>query len=275
MVQRPVRWEPLAKTIFISYRRHASASAGRLYDAMIYRLGEESVFLDVDGIAPGADFARTLRQTLGTCRVLVVVIDPLWLSEPSRLDDPNDWVRQEIEFALTRRLDIFPVLVDGAAMPRREALPASIAALAGHQSAEITATRYRYDVTRLLDAVQRSAGLAPPVPGWTAERTDRSAQEAVFRLRCGTRQHVVSVLRGGLSSDRVMVDGVTVHTEQEMKVATVVVDGEGGPVSVRIRLVKAAVTSAAESLISGLTFGLVRRLGRVQIAVDGKVIYEG
>ena len=35
-----------------------------------------------------------------------------------RLDDPNDFVRIEIEAALERNVRVIPVLVDGATMPQ-------------------------------------------------------------------------------------------------------------------------------------------------------------
>jgi hypothetical protein len=43
--------------IFVSYRREDSAPyAARLYDRLRARFGEKQVFMDVDDIAPGADF---------------------------------------------------------------------------------------------------------------------------------------------------------------------------------------------------------------------------
>src|SRR5215471_10630069 len=47
--------------IFISYRRDdSSGHAGRLYDALADHYGSESVFMDVDTIAPGSDFAEAI-----------------------------------------------------------------------------------------------------------------------------------------------------------------------------------------------------------------------
>ena len=43
--------------IFISYRRDDSAyAAGRLYDRLSARFGEENIFMDVEGLDPGEDF---------------------------------------------------------------------------------------------------------------------------------------------------------------------------------------------------------------------------
>jgi hypothetical protein len=47
--------------IFISYRRQeTAASAGRLYDHLSERFGEDLVFMDIDSIAIGTDFAEIL-----------------------------------------------------------------------------------------------------------------------------------------------------------------------------------------------------------------------
>ena len=103
----------MTATVFVSYRRGpAAGSAGRLYDAITARLGEDSVFMDVDDIEPGADFVEVISETLAGCRALVVVIDPDWLAAQDqygrrRLDDPRDFVRLELEIALDNRVRSF------------------------------------------------------------------------------------------------------------------------------------------------------------------------
>jgi hypothetical protein len=47
--------------IFVSYRRQQSKDvAGRLYDRLADRFGEGQVFMDVDAIEPGVDFAEEI-----------------------------------------------------------------------------------------------------------------------------------------------------------------------------------------------------------------------
>jgi hypothetical protein len=49
--------------VFISYRRQeASGMAGRLYDRLADRFGDDQVFMDVDTIALGVDFAEVITQ---------------------------------------------------------------------------------------------------------------------------------------------------------------------------------------------------------------------
>jgi hypothetical protein len=55
---------PAAGSVFISYRREdTSHLAGRLYDRLAARFGDANVFMDVDTLDPGVDFAEA-----GLCR---------------------------------------------------------------------------------------------------------------------------------------------------------------------------------------------------------------
>jgi hypothetical protein len=89
---------------------------------------------------------------------MVVLIGDGWLSAKDRagqrrLDSPKDWVRQEIEVALRRDIPIIPVRVQGALMPSEDELPATIADLAGFQSAELTDSRWDFDIGLLTNAI--------------------------------------------------------------------------------------------------------------------------
>jgi hypothetical protein len=114
--------------IFISYRREQNAAhAGRLYDRLSDAFGEQATFMDVDSIGLGLDFARVLDEAVSSCSVMLVLIGPGWaqLAEHGgrRLDDPDDYVRQEVEAGLRREIRVVPVLVHGAALPAPEELP--------------------------------------------------------------------------------------------------------------------------------------------------------
>jgi len=89
---------------------------------------------------------------------MIVLIGDAWSSAKDqhgqrRLDLPKDWVRQEIEAALRRDIPIIPVRVQGAAMPSEDDLPPSIADLTGFQSAEVTDSRWDFDVAMLIQAI--------------------------------------------------------------------------------------------------------------------------
>jgi TIR domain-containing protein len=145
--------------IFISYRREDSAGhAGRLFDCVRERFGDDAVFLDVTDLRPGVDFTKALDGALASSRVVLVVIGTQWLTAADatgrrRLDDPGDFVRIEIAHALERDAQVIPVLVRGAKMPREEDLPEDLRPLARRQAQEISDTRWAFDTEELLRTI--------------------------------------------------------------------------------------------------------------------------
>lgn len=145
--------------IFINYRREDSAGhSGRLFDALSSHFSGR-LFMDVDTLEPGVDFVEAIEQAVGSCEVLIVVIGREWLTIKDkagrrRLDDPGDFVRLEVESALARRIRVIPVLVQDAAMPGAEELPASLARLARRNAIELSDARWAYDVDRLAQTIQ-------------------------------------------------------------------------------------------------------------------------
>ena len=67
--------------IFISYRRSDSEGhAGRLFEDLRRKYGNDLVFLDVENIPPGVDFRKTITEKVASCDVLLVLIGKSWLS---------------------------------------------------------------------------------------------------------------------------------------------------------------------------------------------------
>ena len=161
--------------IFISYRRQETKDfAGRLYDRLADRFGEGHVFMDVDTIASGADFAREIDRAVRACTVLLAIIGPNWLTVTDRqgrrrLDDPDDFVRLEIEAALARGVRVIPVLAEGTVMPGMEDLPESLAGLAHRNAVFIRHESFRSDAGRLVMAIE-------PVLAAARTATVRAAQ---------------------------------------------------------------------------------------------------
>jgi hypothetical protein len=145
--------------VFISYRRdEAKAYAVHLHDRLSTLLGEGNVFMDLDSIRPGIDFVSALREGLDVTAALIALIGDQWLDlrEPDgqrRLDNPEDFVRLELEGALDRGIKVIPVLVDGARMPASGELPPTIAELARLQALELNHEHWKRDVDRLLTAL--------------------------------------------------------------------------------------------------------------------------
>ncbi|MFL5818475.1 MAG: toll/interleukin-1 receptor domain-containing protein [Conexibacter sp.] len=144
-----------APKVFVSYRREGTAMhAGRLYDAMAARFGEHNVFMDLE-MAPGVDFVERITTAVGSCRALLVVIGPQWMGDGgSRIADPADFVRLEVETALRAAdVTVIPVLVEGARMPAPEQLPTELRPLARRNAIELSDLRWRYDCQRLMTAL--------------------------------------------------------------------------------------------------------------------------
>jgi TIR domain len=144
--------------VFICYRREETAFAARAIHDRVVQLERESVFLDVDNIDLGVDWFNVLTERVGACDALVAVIGRNWVSSADkdglrRIDDPDDFVRIEIEAALQRNVRVIPVLVDGAAMPKASELPESLKGLARRQGTEVSPARFEADVEKLTDAL--------------------------------------------------------------------------------------------------------------------------
>ena len=141
--------------VFLSYRRDDSAGfAGRLADALEAEFGAGSVFRDVDDIRPGEDFVQAIKSHLREVSAVLVMIGPNWLGASSgakrRLDDAGDFVRQEIQAALTSGKPVIPLLVGNASMPLEADLPAAIAGLSRRQAVVLSDSNWRGDVERFV-----------------------------------------------------------------------------------------------------------------------------
>ena len=103
---------------------------------------------------------EVLSERVGRCDALIALIGKNWIASADkdnrrRLDDPNDFVRIEIEAALERNVPVIPVLVDGATMPRGNDLPDGLKKLARRQGIEISHNRFDSDAERLTEALAR------------------------------------------------------------------------------------------------------------------------
>lgn len=151
--------------IFISYRRDESRhAAGRLADDLSQAFGAGRIFRDIEGIELGVEFAKALEKALASCSVMLVLIGPQWLNMQHakrggrRLDQPDDWIRQEIATALKRDVRVVPVLLEGAALPDAAELPEDLRPLAGRQAMELSDVRWRGDLQRLVEALGKLPG---------------------------------------------------------------------------------------------------------------------
>lgn len=157
----------MSSRIFVSYRRaDTQQAAGRLADDLGQHFGAEKVFRDVENIGLGLDFSDALNHELESCGVMLALIGSRWLSVTDeagqrRLDNPDDWIRQEIATALRRNIRVVPVLIDGAALPPADALPEELRPLVRRQGLDLADARWRGDLSRLIQTLERLPGFEP------------------------------------------------------------------------------------------------------------------
>lgn len=165
-------------SIFLSYRRDDSAGyAGRLRSSLDARLGEGSVFRDVDAIEPGQDFVEAIETRVQACRAFIALIGQEWLDAVNaagdrRLEEEGDYVRREVAAALARAdLRVIPVLVEGATVPGPNQLPLELQALSRRHAVSLRDETWESDVDRLTDAIRKAVGDAvDPKPAITRSR---------------------------------------------------------------------------------------------------------
>ena len=203
-------------TVFISYRRENAAGEARaLFNDLVERLGEDSVFMDVDSIALGRDFRSALQETTASCDPMLVLIGRNWAAAKDeggrvRLENPDDYVRLEVEAGLKRNIVVTPVLVQGAHMPAPDDLPAEIRNFAYRNAFELSHNRWESDVQEMV----RRLELGGPANGHPVKPSDRNqsvrwhdnvtADPAIIQTE---PQHGLSVRRVRLRVDK--------HSEQQ------------------------------------------------------------
>lgn len=168
--------------IFLNYRREDTRGyAGRLYDRLSSRFGEDRIFRDVDAIPPGIDYLEYVDRVVGQCDVMLVLIGDTWNSVKDargrrRLDDPRDLVRLEIAAGLERNIPVIPVLMQGASMPIEEDLPDQIQGLARRNALEMSDRHWNYDWDRLTQALDQLTRPTAPKRPYPKQPVDRESQ---------------------------------------------------------------------------------------------------
>jgi formylglycine-generating enzyme required for sulfatase activity len=190
--------------VLISYRREDSAHVtGRIYDRLVQQFGRTAVFKDVDSIPLGIDFRTYLDQQVAKCDVFLGVIGrnsmkPQGQKGKSRLADPADFVRLEIEAALKRQIPVIPVLVEGASIPAVDRLPTSLQGLSYRNGIVVRPDPdFHRDMDRLIEHLrtQIESQLAPgPLPDMPPTASDAIARPEAARSEVeGPRPDTVEV----------------------------------------------------------------------------------
>jgi pterin-4a-carbinolamine dehydratase len=107
----------------------------------------------------GVTWPAAVRSQCASADMVLVVIGPKWLEAKDkfsrrRIDQADDWVRQEIELA--RDHTVIPIAFGGARIPPEEALPESIAYLASRQGVSVRDEFVDTDLQPVLLAIEQS-----------------------------------------------------------------------------------------------------------------------
>lgn len=121
--------------IFISYRREGGYETA-LPIAEKLRAAGYRVFFDLESMNAGK-FNEQLLSVIDGCKDFILVLPPRALE---RCSSPDDWVRREVEEALSRRKNIIPVMLRGFDWPSE--LPESMAELPMYQAVSASAPEY-------------------------------------------------------------------------------------------------------------------------------------
>ncbi len=144
--------------IAINYRRDDSGGyALCLYYALKKR--NFDVFIDVEGrLAGKGDYTKRIFEEIDKRHVLICLIGPDWIttsdSNGRRLDNPDDLVRREIDYALQRDKIVVPVRLNNTRMPSSSELPQSISDITRMDSPIMRHERFDVDVEELCGVIR-------------------------------------------------------------------------------------------------------------------------
>lgn len=145
---------------FVSYRRgDAEIAAALVADKIDSLKGPRTAFLAPRSLTLGVDFYEAIHDALHRSAVFLAVIGPTWVTalderRLTRLESPFDVVRTEVQAALDRGIPVVPVMVEGAALPRPDQLPETMASLGRLQGMFLRTETLTADVYRLVMSLE-------------------------------------------------------------------------------------------------------------------------
>lgn len=157
--------------IFVNFRKpDRSLERDRLYRALVARYGPDRIFKSGVSIPAGTDYAAVLMEQARTCKIMVVLIGPDWMTVDEYGYCPSYWDQMEIATALQAGNTVIPVLLGNSAMlPHPDQLPVQIAQLGRLQFQRLSETSFDQDTERLLHQL---ATMLPPSDTEQAPQAD-------------------------------------------------------------------------------------------------------
>ena len=156
--------------IFVSYRREGGESLAALLYERLTRMGYR-VFYDVESLRSG-DFNEKLLGVIEKCEDVLVVLPPNGLDRC--IDNPEDWVRREIEHAMQCGKNIIPVLMRNFVFP--DNLPESMAMLPRYNGVSANMDYFDAVLKKMADHMLQSKVEYPSDRDYVEEVERKSAE---------------------------------------------------------------------------------------------------
>jgi hypothetical protein len=128
--------------------------------------GGNLLFMDVDSISLGTNFVKVLGEEIAKCDALLAIIGPGWLDARDEkgnrcLENPDDFVRIEIETALKRGIPVIPILLEGTRVPKADQLPDDLKELALRNGLDVRHASFPEDMERLIHGLKGAQSRTP------------------------------------------------------------------------------------------------------------------
>ena len=174
--------------VFINYRRDTDGARAALLEkgieGSINRPGTNTIARVHRDVREryGLEWDQQIKDAVEEADIVVAVIGPDWLDAHDlqnrrRIDQDDDWVRLELDLSLQRKKRLIPLFFDGAAIPKAEELPATLAMLPLMRGLDVRTNYFDSDVQPLLNEILHyQAGGSPagrchtPIPHCRSHR---------------------------------------------------------------------------------------------------------
>ncbi len=191
--------------VFLSYRTDDAPFAAAFFDHQLAReFGQDAVFFASRSIALGADWEPAMFAAVSASEAVLVIIGPRWLTATDkngnlRLQDPQDFVRREVELGLRLRKQVIPVHLERRHPLDRAALPGTLAELAEKQSTIVEFRNSEPDLARLVTKLRRQIPSLRPAP--------ESPQRPATTVDNSTHNRIVGQVNGNVVQGRQQIGG--------------------------------------------------------------------
>ena len=188
------------KDVFISYHRSDGSAMAQLIEEKLIRRGY-SVFLDYHSIEKG-DYDEQIMDQLAHTKDFILILSPAALDN---CEDPQNWLRREIEQALGNRVNVIPVFMYDFRWPVR--MPLSILPIKTRQG-----VNFNFEYTDA--SVERICGLMNAQPVARETQSVQPEEQIGKQLQKGDIVHFGSYPQTADGETREPIEWVVLDTRR-------------------------------------------------------------